>query len=121
MTAEGRWLGSIAITVRTATPPTIAARIHAAAEILGTMYGATFAAVTAVGLSVQLVIPKQREMLIILTMMNNDDPHGCKADYIDEMIDQMEYQRHKFGECDGAKGGCVYCQDDERNNPRQTG
>jgi len=45
-----------------------------------------------------------------------NDPHGCKADYIDEMIDQMEYQRHQFGECDGAKGGCWLCQDDECNS-----
>ena len=41
------------------------------------------------------------------------DPTGAHRDYIDEMIDQMEYQRHQFGECDGAKGGCFYCQDDE--------
>jgi len=45
-----------------------------------------------------------------------NDPHGCKADYLQEMIDYTLEQLHIVGECDGAKGGCWLCQDEECNS-----
>lgn len=43
----------------------------------------------------------------------SNDPHGCFADYEQEMIEEAYYAAHLDGEC---SVGCLYCHYDEAAN-----